>query len=92
MSNYKPVVISSLIGSPVRRIKFPGFDNTFIIAQNKWSEFRQSRYTIIDEQSMTIITDAPSLSGAIENLNRFLEHKKQSDLNLIIEKIQLNIY
>ncbi len=85
------IIISSLIGSPVRRLKMPGFDKTFIIAQNKWSEFRQSRYTIIDEQSMTIITDAPSLSGAIDNLARFLEHKHRSDLNLIIKKIQLNI-
>ena len=91
MSKYKPIIISSLIGSPIRKIRVPGFENTFIIAQNKWSEFRQSRYTIIDEQSMTIITDAPSLSGAIENLNRFLKHKRQADLNLIIEKIQLNM-
>jgi len=82
------IKISSLIGNPIRQLQFPGFRNTFVIGKISIDSLSESRYAIIDRDSMVIITDAQRISDLIMRISRMLADMTQADLDEYIRTMQ----
>jgi len=82
------IKISSLIGNPIRQLQFPGFRNMFVIGKISIDSLSESRYAIIDRDSMVIIADAQRISDLIMRISRMLADMTQADLDEYIRTMQ----
>jgi hypothetical protein len=82
------VKISSLVGDPIRELRFPGFRNTFVIGKINLNNLPESRYVIIDRFSMVILVDAYKLTDLIYRISSFLADLTQDQLDDYINTIR----
>jgi hypothetical protein len=84
----KVITLSSIIGDPVRTLKFPALTNVFVIAKTRQDEFNISAYLLIERQSMTLVLGSPSLTDLIYRASALLSDFTQTEFNEYLRTLQ----
>ena len=66
---------------PVRQLRFPGLQNTFIITKLKLDELSYVRYAVVERQTMTLMVTSHSLATLIYFISSLLADMDQNDLD-----------
>jgi len=77
----RTININSKLNSNTREIRYPEFNNVFLLCKLKVEDIEMVRWTILDRQSLRIILTSEFMADAIRNLDEFLLYKNQDDLD-----------